>query len=268
MKRSSRWDIDPYGIKRPRRTFIGPALPGGQYYSQSSQARADARNYRIYNARANVRTGGFVGMEKKFYDTSLSGTALVSPTDSAGAECDPATVLCLNAPAQGDGESNRDGRQIVMKSIGVAGLISIPNQANQTATDVSGVITICLVLDTQTNGAQLNSEDVFTNPSAAAAISPFAFRNLQYVQRFRVLQRIELKMDQPTVVWDGTNVEQGGLQIPFKLYKNLNDLRVTFTGTTAGVANITDNSLHVIAYASNISTAPTINYNARLRFVG
>jgi len=50
----------------------------------------------------------------------------------------------------------------------------------------------------------------------------------------------------------------------------LNGMKVKFNaGTTASVANVIDNSIHVIAYASNITgVAPTISYQSRLRFVG
>lgn len=238
-------------------------------YRPSARAplRSSARRRAAYRA-SNFRTGGFMGIEKKFYDTGLDSGALVAPTGAAGAEFDPATVATISAPAQGDGESNRDGRQIALKSAQINGLISVPVQANQTATDVAPVVSIFLVLDTQTNGAQLNSEDVFTNPAGVANTAWAPFRNLQYAKRFRVLSHKVVRIPMPQITYDGTNIEQGGVQVPFTMYVPLKNLVVNFTGTTAGVSNVTDNSLHVIAYASNISLAPTINYNARVRFVG
>jgi len=35
-------------------------------------------------------------------------------------------VACLSAPAQGDGDQNRDGKKIVIKSVQVKGQVSIP----------------------------------------------------------------------------------------------------------------------------------------------
>jgi len=56
----------------------------------------------------------------------------------------------------------------------------------------------------------------------------------------------------------------------FKWFIPLNGMKVKFNGgTTESVANVIDNSIHVIAYASNITgVAPTISYASRLRFVG
>ncbi len=216
---------------------------------------------------SNVRTGGFTGIEVKFLDSSVVGTSVLAPTDAAGAEVDPSTLLALNAIAQGDGESNRDGRRCVLKNVYVTGHIRCPKQANQTAGDDSAQIFVALVWDKQTNGAQLNSEDVYTNPGANAQTAAVPLRNLQYSQRFQVLDTVALDFSGPTIAYDGTNVEQSGLVKPFKLSKKIN-IPCQYTGTTGVVANIADNSLHIIAYASNVDLVPIIDYNARVRFVG
>jgi len=222
----------------------------------------------------NGRTGGFVGLEKKFFDTSLQ-SAINSPTDATGGEEDPTTLNCLNCPAQGDGESQRDGRQISMHSINIKGNVFIPAQTNQTAADVVPDIFIALVCDKQTNGSQMNSEDCFTNPAANNSLAAQPFRNLEYVQRFQVLKTVRIASKniagamQP--VFDGTNIEVQGAQIPFSMYVNLKGMKVNFISgqTSSVIAAIADNSLHVIAYASNASSlGPTIQYASRLRFVG
>ncbi len=223
---------------------------------------------RTGGSRANNRTGGFMGIELKFYDTSLSASALTAPGDATGGEHDPSATVLLNTVVQGTGEEQRDGKQIVMKSVGIRGHINVPVQANQTATDVAPVVLVALVLDTQTNGATIASENVFKNKSASGSQATNVFRNLQFSKRFRVLKRVLLTLEQPTIVWDGTNLEQGGYNTPFEIFANLKDQLVNYSSTTETVANITDNSLHVIAYCNSNSSAPTISYNARLRFVG
>lgn len=127
---------------------------------------------------------------------------------------------------------------------------------------------IALVLDTQCNGALLNSEDVFKNPSGDAVLAASPYRNLQYVERFKVLAWRRIRLVQPTIVWDGTNLEQGGTNTPFTMSVDLKGLQVTFSGTTETIANITDNSLNLVAYSNFGDTAPTLSYNARLRFTG
>lgn len=218
--------------------------------------------------RQNLRTGGFTGIEKKFYDVALVQTALTSPTDATGGEVNPSGSVGLNTVAQGDGESNRDGRKMFMQSIHLNGVIEQPAQTNQTAADTSPDVFIALVLDTQANSAFANSEDVYKNQAGNAALAASPYRNLEYVSRFRVLAWKRMRLRQPTVVYDGTNVEQGGTKTPFSFNVNLKGMPVTFKGTTADIANITDNALNLIAYTNDTSTAPTISYNSRLRFTG
>lgn len=214
------------------------------------------------------KSGGLTGTELKYLDSAKVASAIVSPADGSGAEQDPATVNCLNAIAQGDGESNRDGRRCVMKSVYVTGLVEYPAQADQTAMDPGTKTYIALVLDKQTNGAQLNSEDVFLNPSGNGLVAADPLRNLSYSNRFTVLDNVTVEQDSPNGVYDGTNIELGGAVRSFKLSKKFT-IPVNFTGTAAGVSTIQDNSLHVIAYTSRASTAaPTLSYNARVRFVG
>ena len=51
--------------------------------------------------RQNLRTAGFLGIEKKFYDTSLVDAALTAPTDCTGGEHDPSATSMISAPAGG-----------------------------------------------------------------------------------------------------------------------------------------------------------------------
>ncbi len=223
---------------------------------------------RVFRAQGmRPRTGGFTGIERKFYDTSLVAAALTAPTDSSGGEHDESTTICLNSMTQGDGESQRDGRKATIQSTFVKGFIDVPRQINQTAGDGASKVYIALVLDTQTNGAQLNSEDVFTNDSANATLAASPLRQMQFTQRFRILDTAEMVFQGPNIAYDGTNLEQQGEQQAFHLSSNL-EFSTQYSGTTESVANITDNSLHIIAFTNNVGLAPTISYNARVRFVG
>jgi len=215
---------------------------------------------------SNMRTGGFLGIELKYKDSALVSQALVAPTDAAGGEVDPATLLALNAIAQGDGEQERDGKQVCLKSAYVTGIATIPAVANATAGSVLPCVYVALVLDKQTNAAQLNSEDVFTNPGASAVTAASPLRDLQYTSRFQVLDSVLLEPQMIAPTYDGTNIETFGTQVPFKLSWN-GDIITNYVGTTAVVASIQDHSLHLIAYTAPV-TGATISYNARVRFVG
>lgn len=206
------------------------------------------------------------GGELKFFDTSYSAS-IPSPTGATGGEADPGTKLTLCCPTQGDGDSSRDGRKYTMKSVQINGVVRFVAQTDQTAADVAAVVHIALVLDTQSNGAQLNSEDVYTNPSADAIAAATPLRNLTRVSRYKILKVWNMDMPQPEMVWDGTNVEQSGVMKRFSGYLKL-DIPVECIANGGTIADAQDNSLHMIAFCSSTTTAPALTYNARVRFVG
>lgn len=217
---------------------------------------------------SNLRIGGFLGIELKYVDYALAGQVLVAPTDATGGEVDPATALALNAIAQGDGEQQRDGKQAAIKSCYVTGVVDLPALANQTAGKDLPTVFVALVLDKQTNAAQLSSENVFTNPGASAILAASPLRNMQYTSRFEVLDSCLLEFSPNMITWDGTNIESGGSRAPFKLSWT-GELMTQYVGTGATVAAIQDNSLHLIAYVGpSVTSAPVISYNSRVRFVG
>ncbi len=242
----------------------------GKAKANTQWRKNTAANYRRQAmSMANPRTGGYTGIELKFLDTALAANALTAPTDSTGGEQNPSlgSTGCISAMAQGDGESQRDGRRVVLKSVNIKGVIRCDPQINQTAGDTSTECIVALVWDSQSNGVTLNSENVFANPSATSQGAPLVFRNLQFQERFKVLATKHITFSQPNMVWDGTNIEQGGTQRSFSFYKSLN-LPVTHTGTTANISAVSDNSLHVVAFCSNVSLVPDLSYNSRVRFVG
>ncbi len=211
-----------------------------------------------------------MGIELKFYDQKLIGDSIVAPSDSAGGEVDPSATVMLNTVVQGDGESNRDGRRITMRSIYVEGQVNIAALAAQSGANEGTQIFIALVMDTQTNGATLNSEDVFVNPGANSLTAASPLRNLQQTKRFRILATRKFSFDNPNMTNDTGatgGVIIGGLTKRFKIFKKLGQI-VNFTNTTETVANISDYSLHMIAFASSVTQVPKISYNSRLRFVG
>lgn len=229
---------------------------------------AGNRTTRIARSQLNTVTAGFLGIENKFYDTNLNLTGITANTDATGGEVDPSSTSMISTPAVGDGEQNRDGKRIMINSVQVNGVLLVQPQVNQTSADNQPQIMVALVLDTQTNGAQLNSEDVFKNLNNQGATTVVPLRNLLFASRFRVLKSEVFTLSPPTVTYDGTNVEQGGVQTHFNWYLPL-QLPVNFNaGTTASVANVIDNSLHLIAYTMSTDSTPQIAYNARIRFSG
>ncbi len=216
--------------------------------------------------RRNRRTGGYMGIEKKFYDTSLDGATILNALTSS--EHNPSATISLNSVVQGDGESNRDGRQISMDTITIKGTILVPSQVNQTALDIASYVYIAIVLDKQTNGALLSGEDVFSNAGSVAVNVSNPFRNLQFIQRFQVLAWKVIRLHSPEAVWDGTNLELAGYMQQFTLSAKLKGLKTNYTNTTETIANIADNGLNVVCFTSGVGLAPTLSYKGRLRFYG
>lgn len=236
----------------------------------AAQARAAASRALMIAARrtvpmANPRSGGYLGIENKFvdyeYDAAISQAV-------AGGEADPAAVLSLSAMAQGDGESQRDGRKCVLTSVQLSGYCELTPIFSAVGSDVGLAATVRLVLvqDTQTNGAQLNAEDVIKAPTDTD-LNPVGFRNLQFSKRFRVLADKTIHLEPQTMRTETAVIDQAGVRKGFKIYKKL-QVPVDHSGTTAAVSTITDNSLHLIAFTGANDSPIRLRYQSRVRFQG
>lgn len=220
--------------------------------------------------RRNRRTAGYLGIEYKFLDPNLSDYNIPASTDASSGEMMPerGCTGCLTAPAQGNSESEREGRKIVVKSVFVSGCINFTPVAGQTSPPITPYIFVALVMDTQTNAATLSSENVFTNPNDTALTNHFPLRNLEYSKRFKVLQHksilCPLTIGQDAAGTFSVSAEQRKFTLFWK-----GDMPVTFnSGVTANVSCVTDNSIHLIAYSTSATLTPSMYFNARTRFVG
>jgi len=247
--------------------------------AKSASATKDRRSSKLAAARmvANAVSMGFMGIEKKFLDTCRTITAIGAVGALTGGEYDPnatsgasggsgGCVGCLSCPAQNDTEQGRDGKHIVIDSLILKGFVVDSESASEAARGASKVF-LAVILDTQTNGAQLNSEDVFKNLAGGADSAVDPMKNLLFGKRFRILKSQVFDLTPPGIAAAG-NLATNGVRrefdwyIPFKggLPVNMN------AGTTADVANVIDNSIHVVAFTTFASTY--LAYNARIRFQG
>lgn len=233
---------------------------------------AAARKMQRAPPRRSLRGASMLGLELKFLDCAWNGVALNTSTDGADGEIQPSSGCtgCISVPQQGDTGSQRDGRKFVIKSVWVSGVIetnAVEDQGN--GSEFTGFY-FALVLDTQCNGATINSEDVFINPStSASAMFPTPLRNLQNSKRFRILDSKYIRAGGAYAVPDGANT--GSLSAQNTPVLNLNwkgNLTVDTSGTTANVASATDNAIHLIAYAASTGPSPTFTGKSRVRFMG
>lgn len=233
------------------RPVYGPAIDRGMYPMAYGMSR-----------RRNIRTAGFLGIEKKFFDTVYAGTTIVQTV--AGSESETATygLIC---PQQGSGETGRDGRKIIVKSVEVNGRVSFANASD--ADDVRACIRVkvYLVHDSQTNGAQMAAEDCFE--AVASPNADFSFPNLEHEGRFKILASRSFILGDKAVSADGANTASlSGDVKSFSIKKNVN-IPMTFDASTGAVTDITDNSIHVVAFCSTVNSA-LLAYASRCRFVG
>lgn len=200
-------------------------------------------------------------LELKFFDVESVDDAF----SSAWAAMEPATTN-LTAVAQGDGESNRDGRKYRIHGIYIKGFIKINGAESATTPPPDVQCRICLVWDKQTNGAQLTATDVM---DAGQTVDVFSFRNLQHTERFTVLYDRIYTIKRPQQTNEGAiNLfASPDTLTPIKIMKTFKvPIEVNTDGTTADIANITTNSIHMIGVAT--ASTPTLSYTCRLRFTG
>jgi hypothetical protein len=214
-----------------------------------------------------------LGIEKKFYDTYLTDSALTAPTDFSGGEHDPSATSMISTPPQGDNQSERLGKRISIHSVQIKGNLKVNGEADQAGADNPQRCFVALVLDTQSNGAQLNSEEVFTQAGAAATThNDTPLRNLLWGSRFRILKSMTHVFTLDGMAYSGTvnQIEQAGAATNFEWYIPFKDgLTVNFNaGTTPSIANVIDNSLHIIAFTTDASNAAQLSYLARIRYTG
>lgn len=210
------------------------------------------------------RTGGYEGFgskELKFLD--LEGGGVVNDT-LANAARDPATVLCLNAMATGDGPSSRIGRKIMNKSLTLLIEALNPVFFGAAPPDRNGLRLIVYV-DTQTNKVQAQGTDVLVN--APSGGEPYlALKNLENDLRFTILCDKSFDLGFGAAVNVSDSIRWAGRQKSMQVTIPLN-FPTTFIGSQGTIANIADNSLHVLLIASNNTTAH-LHYTSRLRYTG
>lgn len=229
---------------------MGPRMRDGSFYTKVAISAADSENH--------------------YFDTErVTGAVPFSLSTWAASNLDPNTsaMLCLFAPTIGDDISSRTGRKIFVKSIRIRGAVTYAAQATQTLCDEGLYVRIVCFKDKQTNTGQATGDLVLSQGAASDAV--FFAMSLANLGRFEILkEKIILVSEAPLVAGLTTAyVQPGGIR-PFKMSIKLNDV-VHYNATNGGtVADVVDNSYHIIALCNNQSLAPAISYKARTVFVG
>lgn len=232
-----------------RRTYKKKYVPKKRYTKRS-----------VMVVPGYTRTGGYYGRypkrkylpadgELKFLDTNITGYSVpfvsVIPTNGQ-----------INLIPQGDTESSRDGRKVIIRSIHSKGTFSyLPSTDLTAATNV-----FCyLIWDKQCNGAAASATDVFTSSNLSLAMM-----NLANSDRFRVLKKFKLAFNPPA----GQSGAYNNVTKTYEFYKKCN-IPIIFGGTTGVLTEVKSNNLFWIMGTDLDATGVIVNnFNTRIRFIG
>lgn len=218
-----------------------------------------------YSSVARTRGPMAVG-EMKYFDGQKTNGIIPASTDWTATEFDPDTVNCFFAPTVGTAVNQRVGREVRVMKWKVKGLIYCNQQVNQAIVDNPACVRLIFYQDTQTNSTQAQGEEVMTT-TASAITNIGSFQNINNFGRFKVLYDKVHVIQGPTVTYDGTNIEQGGLAKYFKFSVNMKGLSVRFNATAGGTcADIVDNSFHLLATTADASFVPALFYASRVSY--
>lgn len=238
--------------------------------------QAMRKRRRVVRARAGYsavpRTAGWVGHgEMKYFDTGYGATAIPALTTTwASSNADPTTFLTLCDPVKGAGISERVGRKIHIRYIKIKGYVASSAQTLQSGGDGASSIRFILFQDEQTNAAQAAGTVLMDGqPNGGQTIN--SFQNLDSLGRFRVLKDKRWTLGNPTIANDtgGTGgIVQSGRKIHFKVNHHFRKpVTVNFNATNGGtIADITDNSFHILCATDDVSMVPTLTYSCRVGY--
>jgi len=242
-----------------------------QPYGSTTNKRysAQPRTGQTFNYVPRVPGNPMAMTERKYFDSELNQKALATLSTSwAGMECDPATIDNLFSPGQGTNFNQRIGRKVCIKSLRIHGYIEyLQQQNNGVSFDNPVLVRVILYQDKQTNGVQSQAEDVINSGGGSVAVA--MFQNPVNFGRFRVLKDKKIALNVTAAAFDGTDTNMTGNLRSFNWnIRFRKPLIVNYNSQNTGnVADIVDNSFHVIAGVNRANTSVQLNYKSRVVFV-
>jgi len=193
-----------------------------------------------------------------------------------GHNCDPAGIEHLVSTDQRDGHQwGRDGNLISLQYLLVRGTVSVPYSWDCTVFRYEPVaVTVCLCLDTQTNGVQADSGLVFGNYMGNDVGNASIQRAISNRDRFRVFRQQVFHLSQAITMNDVNIPSYGGCSQSFEWFIPLDGLQMMYKGAGDAVADVVDNSFHISAFStvapyhilSNPIRGPVFSYSCSARY--
>ncbi len=202
---------------------------------------------------------GYFGSELKFSDSEV----LLQPMTETWGTLNPTGRNSLSAVAQGTSESEHLGRTMYITSIHLRGTLDFLFGESKTGPEPTPDCRFAIVLDTDTKGVQAAATDVM---DVGQTKDILAFRNLQHTSRLKVMHDRRFIIRQVEMNEGSVNLfAHPTTRVKWQFHKRFNPpIRVLFSGTTAVVGSIVDNSFHFIQIST--TTDMRVEYQCRLRF--
>lgn len=217
-----------------------------------------------------------VQTELKFLDTYMNYRQLSVLTGLSGGILTGSGLVSV--PLRGDGPSNFNGRGFVIKNWSLRGSFDVSSPEDMITTPDGRMGFVAMILDTQTNGTQCLSEDIFTNPGGTIAAMCSPMVNLLNSDRYVVLRRETVVLNSKTMTVvaptaGAPSFQQAGIRIPFEFFVPL-DLPVVCKAFNGNIGDIVNYSLHIVFFASYYDTTilahepiTSAGYSSRIRFL-
>lgn len=220
--------------------------PGGQIVADNHYF--DSQTVQASQALTSI-SANWTNTRIEFYNGATGVTAM-------------GTLFC---PTQGDDIGQRQGRRCFVKHIRIQGTFVCPVQAAQTGSDAPLDVRYILVQDKQTNATSLTGDLVIASGYQAPAL--YMHQSAANFGRFKVLKDKTITFQNPALGTDGAStLAQNGLRRTFKISAKINEW-VDFNATNGGtVADIVNNSWHLLAATNGAALAVTIAAKCRVVF--
>lgn len=208
--------------------------------------------------RGFTRTGGyykrFTPRTQRFGELKFLDTALAATNITTVGTVNPN----INVIAQGDGQSQRIGRKVVIKSIHFKGRLIKTNSSDPTFTFTT--TRLILVQDKQANGQAFAVTDYLTSADY------LSHKNLSNSNRFVCLLDQTFTMNNQAGAWDGSADQFGNVGKKWEKYIRCNiPIEYDTQASTGAIATQRSNSIALIMI-NDVNNASTLQYNCRIRY--
>lgn len=237
MSLKRRYPYGDYNKSSIKRRSYTPSL------TRNMNPRVRRRKYARAFRPGYDRTEGNLGIETKYLDTTVASTTL----SNVG------TILSnsLNVIPQGDGQSDREGRRVIIVKISLRGIISTD------ATEDTDSYRFIIYMDTQTNAAAATVAMILESTVV------LSFNNMSNSRRFRILYDSHGVLS-PTAGIVGAFASTTKW---IKFNKKCNIIiDYNATATTGAIGTITSNNIGVLGIST--SGRANVTFTARIRFRG